>query len=234
MAKLVGIESIGEYPVYDITVAEHHNFIANGVVVHNCMRVAQELSGFTPGESYRFVKTIAKKIPEKMAALKRSTVALGEQTRLPDDYLTFLYRNEEAFAALQEDIRSAAAVSEEVDIIFYYNGEPVMYPQVARTVSVECRKGGVPVDSEVELTLPAGWDLLDEYTAGIETNFEVVASKLEDSSTFEVRVYLNGRTHTAKFVMLGPEAAKGFPSRDNVPRCPKCGGREGSCVCDKG
>jgi len=176
-------------------------------------------------------RTVA--VAEKMTALKRSTVALGEQTGLPEDYLSFLYRNEEAFAALQEDIRSAAAVSEEVDIIFYYNGEPVMYPEVSRTVSVECRKGGVPVDSEVELTLPAGWDMLDEYTAGIETNFEVIASKVEDSSTFEVRVYLNGRTHTAQFVMLGPAAAPGFPSRDNVPRCPKCGGREGSCVCDR-
>lgn len=38
--KLVKKEIIGVKPVYDIEVKDNHNFIANGIVVHNCHRVA--------------------------------------------------------------------------------------------------------------------------------------------------------------------------------------------------
>ena len=35
--KLVSKRNVGPCHVYDITVADHHNFIASGVVVHNCV-----------------------------------------------------------------------------------------------------------------------------------------------------------------------------------------------------
>src|ERR1035437_334067 len=40
MAKLLNIEVVGDEPVYDIEVAENHNFLANGIVVHNCHRMS--------------------------------------------------------------------------------------------------------------------------------------------------------------------------------------------------
>lgn len=54
-----------------------------GVITYQeqCMKVAQELAGFTGGESYKFVKTIAKKIPEKMAAMKAKFIE-GAQTHV--------------------------------------------------------------------------------------------------------------------------------------------------------
>lgn len=36
---IVNIRDAGERNVYDITVQEHHSFVANGIVVHNCMEV---------------------------------------------------------------------------------------------------------------------------------------------------------------------------------------------------
>ena len=52
-----------------------------GVITYQeqCMKVAQQLAGFSPGESYKFVKTIAKKIPEKMAATKSKFVAGAQE-----------------------------------------------------------------------------------------------------------------------------------------------------------
>ena len=40
--KLVKKETIGVKPVYDIEVKDNHNFVANGIVVHNCHRVAAD------------------------------------------------------------------------------------------------------------------------------------------------------------------------------------------------
>jgi len=34
--KVIHIENIGEHEVYDLSIENNHNFIANGVVVHNC------------------------------------------------------------------------------------------------------------------------------------------------------------------------------------------------------
>jgi intein/homing endonuclease len=35
--KVIAVKPIGERPVYDIEVAKNHNFLANGVVAHNCI-----------------------------------------------------------------------------------------------------------------------------------------------------------------------------------------------------
>jgi ADP-ribosylglycohydrolase len=171
---------------------------------------------------------------ERMVGECSQVVAVGEETALPPDYLSLLYRNEEAFGCLQEDVRSAVATEQDVDIILYYNGEPVLYPGVARTFSIECRKAEIPCESEVEMTLPQGWQMLDEYTAGVESNFEVLAADVPDANALGVRVYLNGRTYSTQFTILGPGAAKGFASGQNVEYCPKCHGRKGSCICPNG
>jgi ADP-ribosylglycohydrolase len=177
-------------------------------------------------------RTVA--VAEKMMASRTApTVVLGDLTTLPEDYLSILYRNDEAFGCLQEDIRSAVAAEGDVVIIFYYNGEPVMYPGVIRTLSVECRKGNFPAEAEIELELPDGWEICDEYMVGLETNFDVYASEVEDSNVVGVRVFLNGRTHTAQFTVLGPGAARGFPAGQNIERCPACGATKQHCVCKR-
>ena len=35
--RVIDVRSVGEHEVYDLTVADHHNFLAGGVVVHNCI-----------------------------------------------------------------------------------------------------------------------------------------------------------------------------------------------------
>jgi hypothetical protein len=39
MARVKSVTPVGEAPVYDIEVPYTHNFVANGMVVHNCHRV---------------------------------------------------------------------------------------------------------------------------------------------------------------------------------------------------
>jgi len=67
--KVISVESTGIIvPVFDMTVKKTHNFVANGIVVHN--------SGATPGEAVSWGKVDPDKLPDAVVAYVDSTVAL--------------------------------------------------------------------------------------------------------------------------------------------------------------
>ena len=67
--KVISIEATGiVVPVYDMTVKKTHNFVANGIIVHN--------SGATPGEAVSWGKVDPDKLPDAVVAYIDSTVAL--------------------------------------------------------------------------------------------------------------------------------------------------------------
>jgi intein/homing endonuclease len=67
--KVISIEPTGIIvPVYDMTVKKTHNFVANGIVVHN--------SGATPAEAVSWGKVDPDKLPDAVVAYVDSTVAL--------------------------------------------------------------------------------------------------------------------------------------------------------------
>ena len=67
--KVISIEPTGiTVPVYDMTVKKTHNFVANGIVVHN--------SGATPGEAVSWGKVDPDKLPDAVVAYLDSTIAL--------------------------------------------------------------------------------------------------------------------------------------------------------------
>ena len=74
--RIISIEEAGEERVYDLTIEGVHSFVADGVVVHNClyqeqnMLIARELAGFTPGEADDLRKAIGKKLHDKMDLLE--------------------------------------------------------------------------------------------------------------------------------------------------------------------
>ncbi len=67
--KVISIEPTGlTVPVYDMTVEKTHNFVANGIVVHN--------SGATPSEAVSWGKIDPDQLPGTVVAYVDSTVAL--------------------------------------------------------------------------------------------------------------------------------------------------------------
>jgi DNA polymerase III alpha subunit len=55
-ASVLSVEDAGDHHVYDITVDDKHNFVANGKISHNCfqeeiMQMSRAIAGFTGGES---------------------------------------------------------------------------------------------------------------------------------------------------------------------------------------
>jgi DNA polymerase III alpha subunit len=74
--EVVAIDPAGRERVCDITVEGIHSFVADGVVVHNClyqeqsMQIAKLLGGFSPAEADDLRKAIGKKDAVLMASLK--------------------------------------------------------------------------------------------------------------------------------------------------------------------
>jgi DNA polymerase III subunit alpha len=83
--RWVGVDSVepaGVQRVYDITVDEAHNFVANGIVVHNCiyqesvMRIAQKFAGYSLAEADNLRKACGKK-DRKLIAKERAKFVDG-------------------------------------------------------------------------------------------------------------------------------------------------------------
>ncbi len=67
--KVISVEPTGKIvPVYDMEVEKTHNFVANGIVVHN--------SGATPAEAVSWGKIDPDQLPDAVVAYVDSTVAL--------------------------------------------------------------------------------------------------------------------------------------------------------------
>ncbi|HUG74072.1 MAG TPA: LAGLIDADG family homing endonuclease, partial [Acidimicrobiia bacterium] len=79
------VEPAGRELVYDVTVDRIHNFVANGMVVHNCiyqeqmMRLAQKFAGYTLAESDSLRKAAGKKSRDIMAKERVKFVAGCEE-----------------------------------------------------------------------------------------------------------------------------------------------------------
>jgi DNA polymerase III subunit alpha len=83
---VVEVTTAGKALVYDITVENCHNFIANGMVAHNCvyqeqvMRLAQKFAGYSLAEADNLRKACGKKSRPVMAAERAKFIAGCEST----------------------------------------------------------------------------------------------------------------------------------------------------------
>jgi DNA-directed DNA polymerase III PolC len=74
--RVVSITEAEEVEVFDLSVDEIHNFVAEGVVVHNCvyqeqmMALGRVVAGFDPAATSRLRKAISKKKPAEMKILE--------------------------------------------------------------------------------------------------------------------------------------------------------------------
>ncbi|MDQ6838008.1 MAG: DNA polymerase III subunit alpha [Actinomycetota bacterium] len=80
------VEPVGRQWVYDITVDDVHNFVANGIIAHNCiyqesmMRVAQKFAGYSLTEADNLRKAAGKKVREIMALERQKFIDGCERT----------------------------------------------------------------------------------------------------------------------------------------------------------
>jgi DNA polymerase III alpha subunit len=101
---IVAVEDAGEERVYDLTVDHTHSFVANGVVVHNCvyqeqvMKIATDLAGFSMSEADQLRKAVGKKKRDLMEAMKPQFVAGGKSHGYEPKLMSDLWDMIEKFA----------------------------------------------------------------------------------------------------------------------------------------
>ncbi|MCB9294383.1 MAG: DNA polymerase III subunit alpha [Lewinellaceae bacterium] len=103
--EITAIEPAGEELVYDITVEGIHNFVANNIIVHNCvyqeqvMLLSQKLANFTKGQADRLRKGMGKKKKKEIDALYPLFIEGGTGNGHPKDVLDKVWKDWEAFAS---------------------------------------------------------------------------------------------------------------------------------------
>ena len=168
-------------------------------------------------------------VAEQFAKVEAAPVLFGSSSRLPDDLDSLLCRNDDAIAALHQDLRAAVTRDRDVEIILHYHGDPVLHPGEARDMSVECRRRRVRVsDAQIEVSAPDGWGVRQRAPAHSVT---FTAPPFEGSETIRIAAKVGRETYTAEFTVLSPDSALGFPRAKNVEYCLRCQARRASCIC---
>ncbi len=81
--RIQSIEPCGIETVYDLTVEGLHNFVANNIIVHNCvyqeqiMRIGRELFGYSLGEADLMRKAVSKKKKEDLLKHRKIFIEQG-------------------------------------------------------------------------------------------------------------------------------------------------------------
>ena len=171
-------------------------------------------------------------VATRMVGERSDMACFGDDTRLPDDVISLLSRNEKALLALSRDPQSAITFMQGHEIAFHYGGEPVLHPDVSKVIGVSVKKNDLPVDFNASLNVPEGWVLEPAGDMLGQHRFLLRAGDVPNRSTISVTVRVGGQTVEAEFIMLGPGEAKNYHCGQNVPTCPKCHARIEACICD--
>lgn len=151
----------------------------------------------------------------------KEEMSFGDRDVYPEDLLTRLFQNEAARNALQQDIHSGVELLNGTEVWLHYGGEPVIRPEIGKTVAVSTVPGPTP---PVELTVPDAWEC---HRLGPARFLLLAARNIGRKNTITVAV--NG--DTVNFVILGPDEAKGYEAGANVPSCRCCHARVEACMC---
>ncbi len=170
---------------------------------------------------------LARRLPETL----RPGFEFGDAAGTPADLPDRLMRNERSLELWARDVHCAVEDGTTPAVTLHYNGEPVLHPGLTKVLGVSLADGGRPLAGDVEMKAPDGWSVRPVEPHLGQTRFAVRAEEVPDRNVLQISATADGRTVPARFVILGPGEARGFPAVDNVPRCKRCGAWEGACIC---
>lgn len=102
--EIIAIEPAGIEHVYDLTVEGLHSFVANNVIVHNCVyqeqiiQILSQLAGYTPGDADLVRRAVSKKKASDIEKHKKIFVEGCSRNGIPKDAAEAIYGDIEFFA----------------------------------------------------------------------------------------------------------------------------------------
>lgn len=158
-------------------------------------------------------------IAKRVLQEKSDVAVFKEKTTIPENALSLLFRNEKALAVLQLDTQAGVSMAGDVEVTLHYLGEPVIRPSIDKLLGVSLKKNDRALKADVVLELPEGWEIKIFREEMDQKFFLLHASEIQNLNIIGVRISLPDRQQRrTEFVILGPEAARGYPSGVNIPR----------------
>ncbi len=158
---------------------------------------------------------------------ERSDVAtLATSTKLPDNVLPLLFRNEKTLLALHADLQSGVMLAGNVEVTLHYGGEPVIRPGIEKTIGISLRRAESPIEAPVTLSCPTGWNVRPAPDLFRQKRFILSATAIELKNEIKVTISVDGEADQTQFTFLGPEAARGVPSGVNIPETTQGSGED--------
>ncbi len=196
--------------------------VGEKIVLHKYTRL--DAAPKTLSELTGRVMAVAEKVLEKNQGVK-----FGDHTVLPKNHTAVLMRNELTTSSLKNDVHSSVRNIDDYEVWLYYNGEPVIYPHVAKILGVKVLKNNGQMEPVVRLKTPFGWKVMQVEEMFGQKRFLIEASEVENMN----KLCVEFENRMVQFTILGGEEAQGYPSGLNVPTCPVCHGYRDHCVCFK-
>jgi ADP-ribosylglycohydrolase len=141
-----------------------------------------------------------------------------EETIIPENILSLLFRNEMAFAMLQLDIHAGVSMAGDIEVTLHYWGEPVIRPNIDKIIGISLRNNESNLDADIKLKLPEGWKVRNLEKAMNQKRFLIQASFIQDYNKIIVCIFRPNGQYQTDFIILGPKAAQGYPSGANIPK----------------
>jgi len=159
------------------------------------------------------------KLAMKMISERSEKVEFTEEeTSLPENFLSLLFRNEKVQDLLTTDVHSSIENVDGFTIVFHYGGEPVLRPGVEKRFEVSIRKNQREIKRDIEIEGPIGWNISKPIFKNGKYAFTIFAKKIGGSSNIKLIINLEGKTREITFAILDPEEIELIPASTNAPR----------------
>lgn len=153
-------------------------------------------------------------VGEKFLSANSETAEIGEETYVPSNILSLLFRNDKPMRALCFDMHSAVEKVGDLDVVFHYNGEPTIMRGVEKVVGVSLLRNGEPKKETIEVEVPYGWKASELKWDRDRWQFALYRDEAKEINEIKVRV----KEGEAKFVILSAETIKYIPAAHSAPK----------------
>ena len=157
-------------------------------------------------------------LAKKLLPIKSDSVTYGENTVLPENILSLLFRNEKAIKELKFDPQSSVSMANNIEVTLHYWGDPVIRPDIEKMIGFSLKLNDKKITADIRLELPKDWKIQSSKKIMEQACFLILASKVNDHNTLSVIVSQNDQEYKTDFTILGPNIAQGYPSGAQIPK----------------
>lgn len=161
------------------------------------------------------------KVAEKMIEKNSKNVEFAETSYIPENLLSLIFENEKIRNLLTFDINSSVENIGDLQVVFHYCGEPIIYSGIEKTFEISFMKNWEPIildNTEIKINLPTQWKVLEQKFEKGKFKFKVLAKKVDDSNKLEIELKIENKIERLSFTILNGDNLKIFPASTSAPK----------------